>query len=374
LAVLGALLAGCGGGDSGGGQPDRPQARSPAAGAAAGQADADGAAQPARALPAAARPLLDDDLRAAAEGAGASAAVGLISVDGKTAWSATAGAARDQDAVFAVASVTKTFVAVLTLRLAEQGRLRLDDEVGRWLGDAVGEDVRPVTIRQLLGHTSDLTDEIPTRRLRAALRDPRHRWTERELLRAMARAPEPQGAFTYANANYILLGAILRRASGLGTEALLRREIVAPLGLRRTSFRPRPALAAAMPGGRVPTYAWGELFTDGGMVSTAPDLARLLHALVVERRMLQPESLRQMLAPGPDGRYGLGIINVSPTSTCELYGHGGFWPGGGSVAVADPRSGVATVVLLRDATGDDAASGAKLLLNSLRNQGVVTCR
>jgi D-alanyl-D-alanine carboxypeptidase len=231
-----------------------------------------------------------------------------------------------------------------------------------------------VTIRQLLGHTSDITDRL-TPGVEAALRDPGHRWTEHELLAPMRRAEAPQGAHLYANSNYILLGAILRRASGLGTEALLRREITAPLDLRRTSFRRRAELADAIAGrsGRLPSYAWGELFTDGGMVSTAPDLARFLHALVVEPRLLRPEGLRRMLAPGPDGRYGLGITKVSYTSDCDFHGHIGSLPDWSSAAAVDAGSGVAIVMLLRGATAEDVADGSLLLLNTLRNQGVLTC-
>ncbi len=374
LAALCAALAGCGGGgDDGAPEREREAARSPAAGAAPPEgAPAPAPAAP-RPLPAAARPLLRDDLRSTAEDAGATAGVGLVSVGGRTAWSEAVGAARGADAVFPVASITKPFVAVLALRLADQGRLRLDDEVGRWLGDDVHESLRPATIRQLLGHTSDIKDRL-TPRLEAALRDPGHRWTERELLEPMRRADDPQGAHVYANANYLLLGAILRRASRLGTDALLGREITAPLGLRRTSFRRRPELADAIPGGRrLPSYAWGELFTDGGMVSTAPELARFLHALVVERRLLRPLTLREMLAPGPDGRYGLGVTEVSTMSDCFIYGHIGTLPGWSSSAAVDARSGVAIVVLLRGATGDDVADGSLLLLNTLRNQGVLTC-
>ncbi len=126
-----------------------------------------------------------------------------------------------------------------------------------------------MTIRQLLGHTSDIEGHVPPR-LEAALRDPGHRWTEGELLEPMRRAAEPQGAHQYADSNSILLGAILRRAGGLGAEALLRREITAPLGRSRTSFRVRAALADELAGrGRLAGSAWGELFTDTAATGSA---------------------------------------------------------------------------------------------------------
>ncbi len=80
-----------------------------------------------------------------------------------------------------------------------------------------------------------------------------------------------------------------------------------------------------------------------------------------------------MLAPGPDGRYGLGIMQLAPTTTCPLYGHIGAMPDWSSVATVTPRSGTSIVVLLRGATGEDAASGGMLLLNTLRNQDVLRC-
>jgi hypothetical protein len=110
------------------------------------------------------------------------------------------------------------------------------------------------------------------------------------------------------------------------------------------------------------------------MVSTAPELARFLHALVAQPgRLLRPASLRQMLAPGPDGRYGLGIAEVSPGSGCDVHGHIGDVPGWSSAAAVDTRSGVAIVVLLRGATADDVANGSLLLLNTLRNQRALAC-
>jgi D-alanyl-D-alanine carboxypeptidase len=270
--------------------------------------------------------------------------------------------------------LTKPFIAVLTLRLAEERRLSLTDTVGRWLGPAVTRSVRSTTIRQLLGHTSDVADYILDPDVQAALRDPRHPWTEKELLRAMRSAGFRGGTFNYSNSNYVLLGAILRRATGGSVDALLDKEILSRLRVRRTSLRRRGGLARDVAGGgRLGTGVWGELFTDGGMVSSARDVARFLDALLVQRRLLEPQTLRRMLTPGPDGRYELGLEQSFLGGSCEFWGHGGFWDGWATAGATELTSGSTIVVLLRDAGPGDAYTTASLLAGALGRHGAVPC-
>src|SRR4051794_6168178 len=168
-------------------------------------------ARPARTTPAApVRRGLDRALRHGARSAGATAAQAAVAVRGKGVWSGTSGAARSGDDVFSLASVTKPFIATLALRRVEQGRLALDDTVRDRLGSAVPPDVGRVTVRELLSHTSGLSDYFADPSVRRAIPDPRHRWTEPELLHAIRPGSRP-GAYRYSNSDYILLGAILRR-------------------------------------------------------------------------------------------------------------------------------------------------------------------
>jgi|SRR5215210_3514865 len=317
------------------------------------------------------RPL-DRALRRGARRVGASAAGAAVVVRGRLVWAGAAGEAGRPDAVFSLASVTKPFIATLTLRRVEQGRLSLHDTVARWLGDAVPAEVGRARIRDLLGHTSGLADYFDDPAVQAADSDPRHRWTEPELLRAIHREAPP-GSFAYRNSNYILLGAILRRVGGRRTGAQLRDEILRPLGLRHTSLDRDPALARRFAGGgRQDNDLWGELFSDGGMAGTAPDVARFFDALLVGERLLRPGSLRRMTAPGPNGTYGLGLGSAG-LGRCRLWGHTGFYPGWTSEALTERRSGVTAVVLLHGAQRGDADAVLGRLGARLRRRGVLPC-
>src|SRR3954471_17976797 len=145
--------AGCGGhGDSG--QARRTPTPTPTATAAA-SGDTVAVAPLRRAL--------DRALRRGARAASASAAQAAVAVRGRGVWSGTAGAPRGPDAVFSLASITKAFIATLTLRRVQQGRLSLGDTAGHWLGDGVPGDVGAATIGELLGHTSGLTEYLADR-------------------------------------------------------------------------------------------------------------------------------------------------------------------------------------------------------------------
>lgn len=135
------------------------------------------------------------------------------------------------DTIFDAASLTKV-VATLpcVLALAEEGRLRFDDPVVRHLPEfAGGPDIR---LRHLLAHTSGLPAGVP--------REPAWSGYDEGVRRALACLPEmpPDTRFRYSDVNFILLGEIVRRASGRPLDAYARQRIFAPLGLDSTGFNP----------------------------------------------------------------------------------------------------------------------------------------
>src|SRR4051812_15647116 len=295
--------------------------------------------------------------------AGAAQAAGAIAVRGRVVWAGGDGGRANERTAFSLASLSKPYVAALTLRLADEGRLTLGDRVARWLGGAVPPAAGAVTIKELLGHTSGLPDYLDDPAIERASEQPRHRWTEAELLAAV-RPPENRGRFAYSNTNYVLLGAIARRAGGAGTGALLRDEVLAPLHLADTSLERTARLARRVAGGhRLPDDVWNPLFTDGGVVATAPDVARFFDALLVDRRLLRPTTLAAMLAPGPDGSYGLGIYRDT-FGGATAFGHDGYYGGWSTEAASFRRSGVTGVVLLRDADAEDADAVLGALLRA----------
>jgi D-alanyl-D-alanine carboxypeptidase len=249
-----------------------------------------------------------------------------------------------RDLRFRTGSITKTFVAALVLDLVEDGKLGLDDPVARWLPGRVPRG-NEITVRQLLRHTSGLSDYVDDPRiLRAADR----RWRPEELVAvATARAPAgaPRQRFAYASTNYVLLGLVAERAGGAPLAHLLARRLFSPLGLRSTAYLPGPVRGQSVHGHRAPSHqgvvtgkpveagtaAWWA-GAAGAVVSSAPDVERFLAALL-GGRVLGPRLLREMetLVPAGRNRYGLGIA-VFPTPCGPAWGHTGNVQG--TVAVA----------------------------------------
>lgn len=242
-----------------------------------------------------------------------------------------------------IGSVTKTFIATTVLQLVDEGRLGLDDPVGRWLPDAVPGDVgQQTTVRMLLNHTSGIgnyTDAMldsyaAIGRMQTAT------YTPAELVEiglAMPPTGAPGEAFNYSNTNYVLAGLLIEAVTGKGAVAEVQRRILRPLKLNDTYF------PGTDPGIRGPhggayfasfgirdlsefnmTWAW----TAGEMIATTEDLNTFFRALL-GGRLLSAAALDEMLTtvpmvPGmPEAAgYGLGIYST-PSPCGQFWGHDG---------------------------------------------------
>ena len=282
--------------------------------------------------------LLDDVVAAGAPGV-----LVVAREDGKIRSQARGFADRDRsirmraDLRFRIGSITKTFVAALVLRLVEDGVLRLDDTVERWLPGLVPGG-RAITVRDLLSHTAGLFDYVEDYRV---LRDHDRRWQPRELVSlAVAHPPErspPGRSFAYSSTNYLVLGLIAEEAGGAPLGRQLRERLFETLGLRRTRFVPGEIRGVHVHGHRPPSHqgvvtgppvdtsaepAWWT-WAAGAIVSTADDLQRFFAGLL-RGRVLSPQLLREMETLVPAGRlqYGLGIATF-PTPCGRAWGHTG---------------------------------------------------
>src|SRR5580693_3607594 len=161
--------------------------------------------------------------------------VAAVVRDGRRAWcgarSMLEGHEPGGDTQYRIGSLTKTFIAVLVMRLRDEGRLDLADSLGKYLdaGPAAG-----ATIVQLLSHTAGLASATPGP------------WWERSpgelrpgLTDILGPALHPAGRlFHYSNPGYGLLGALVGQLRGQGWHEALRQEILDPLGMARTTMSP----------------------------------------------------------------------------------------------------------------------------------------
>ncbi|GAA2427715.1 serine hydrolase domain-containing protein [Streptomyces glaucus] len=316
-------------------------------------------------LPSTRRALLHRIAVAQAEGRAPSLVAAVVR-DGRTVWqgarTSVDGHGPDENVQYRIGSITKTFTAVLVLRLRDEGVLDLGDPLEKHLpGTGVGE----ATIAELLAHTGGLAAESPApwwERTPGALRP--------ELADVLGKQPRlhPVGRrFHYSNPGYALLGALVERLRGAPWEDVLRREVLEPLGLDRTSPRPQAPHAggwAVHPWADVllpePAEDLGRMASAGQLWSTTGDLARFAVFLTHgDDRVLGVETVREMRAPAApveatdvaDGvSYGLGL-QIQHRDGRLLVGHSGSLPGflaGLTISVADD---VAAVVLANCTSG-----------------------
>jgi D-alanyl-D-alanine carboxypeptidase len=136
---------------------------------------------------------------------------------------------------FAIASNTKTFIAVLMLKLQEMNVLSLDDSLYKWIPNYQYVD-STITIRQLLNHTSGVFNYTTYPGFSNAMSDTGRFWTPEEILTTFMNQQyfNPGAGFQYSNTNYILAGMIIKAATGNSVSYNLRQLILNPLNLNNT--------------------------------------------------------------------------------------------------------------------------------------------
>ncbi|MFH8802835.1 serine hydrolase domain-containing protein [Streptomyces sp. NPDC017936] len=316
-------------------------------------------------LPGTRRALLHRIAVAQAEGRAPSLVAAVVR-DGRAVWhgarTSVDGHGPDRNVQYRIGSITKTFTAVLVMRLRDEGALDLGDPLEKHLPcTGTGE----ATIAQLLAHTGGLAAESPGpwwERTPGALRP--------ELADVLGDQPflHPAGRrFHYSNPGYSLLGALVEQLRGVPWDEALRREVLEPLGLDRTTTRPQHPHAggwAVHPWADVmlpePTEDFGRMAAAGQLWSTAGDLARFAAFLAHgDDRVLSAETLREMRTPAApaeetdlrDGSaYGLGL-RVEARSGRLLVGHSGSVPGFLASLTLSVDDDVAAVVLSNCTSG-----------------------
>lgn len=297
--------------------------------------------------------------------------------DGRTAFQAAygqanveAGTANTPRTAFQIGSVSKQFTAFAVHILAAEGKLSLQDDVRKHVPEMHAFD-RPVTVDQLLHHTSGLRDEwivlLQGRRPEDAV-------TQRDTLRALFAQRElnfePGSRFVYSNSNYTLLALVVERASGQSFPAFMKTRVFEPLGMADTwvqddwrTLRPPTAQGyGSGPNGLerrlFPLSAYGA----GNIYSSAADMARWT-AHLIEPRVGSPaliaEMQRTVRGPHALSRYGSGLEVADYRGAVSL-SHGGVAPGAASYMMVVPAARFGVTVLCNTETNDTSRIAARI--------------
>jgi D-alanyl-D-alanine carboxypeptidase len=316
--------------------------------------------------------------------------VGAVVRDGRLVWcgsrSMIEGHAPDADTQYRIGSITKSFVAVLVMRLRDEGLLDLNDPLARHLPetaagsagtglDAAGlRAAGRLTVGQLLSHTSGIASETPAP------------WWERtpgdlrpELADLLGADPvkHPAGRrYHYSNPGFALLGALVEQLRGAPWGEALRAEVLEPLGMGRTTLLPQAPAA-----GGFAVHPWadvmrpeavqdtGRMAPAGQLWSTAADLACWAAFLTAGREgVLNAATLEEMRRPAappdptdPDGGYGLGL-QLSRRGGRQLAGHTGSMPGFLATVWVSPEDSLGAIALTNATSGPQLGAIAADLL------------
>lgn len=258
------------------------------------------------------------------------------------------------DLPYPIASNSKQFLGALLLMLENDGKLSLDDKVGKWMPDVSG--AKDITLRQLLAHTAGLQDYWPQDFAFAAMEQPVEpqgivaRWGMKPL-------DYPPGTrWQYSNTGYVVAGMIAEKAGGAPLWQQFEQRLFKPLGIRAVPIDAavgprypqgygRVALGPVRP---VTPPAQGWLWAAGEMAVTAADLAKWNIARL-NRSLLPKEDWEEMerpvrLADGSSTGYGLGV-SIRETAGRKIVDHGGAAVGFLSQSAVWVNDGISVVVL-----------------------------
>lgn len=323
--------------------------------------------------PAAIRPqALRGALRSARAEAGAPAAQAAIAICGQVAWARgdgviALGSGRrvSNPTRFVIASTTKMVTATMIMQQVQAGRLSLDAPLAQFYPRL--PNATKITVRMLLRNRSGLENYESVPAIETLLDESRHRWTRAEILKHITKTLFPPNArHLYTNTNWIVLGGILERVTGMPIETYFQQNIAARAGMRFSTWTRTGALVRALAhnyseqdgalvsdwvnGFGPATNVLGSVFTDGGLVSTASDLARFGNAWL-QARLVSPATVALMTDVSGNQNYGLGTLRKRFDGR-TWFGHDGSYGGYESENWTDPMRHATVAVT---ATGDGVA-------------------
>ncbi len=270
------------------------------------------------------------------------------------------------DHIFRVASHSKMFTATAVVKLAQEGKLDLDDPAGKflsWLKKHKDSRVKNVTLRQLLSHSAGIIRDGATNNFWQLLEPfPGKAELKRRIL-AASLVYDANVTMKYSNFGYCMLGMVIEAATGMSFHEFVKKEIISPLKLEDTGPEYTPEILPRCVTGYAPpdagsmraaapqlnTYA---MAPATGVYSTTKDILSFLAAHRMGSRILLEDALKREMqrkhweVPLFSGKkhYGLGFM-VNELSGRRIIGHSGGFPGQRTRSFFDPQSGIAVSVL-----------------------------
>jgi CubicO group peptidase (beta-lactamase class C family) len=269
---------------------------------------------------------------------------------------------------YSIGSISKQFTATAILLLQEEGKLSLDDAVGKYVPNLTRGD--EVTIRQILSHTSGYQDYWPEDYVMTTMNHPE---TAQQIIDTWAKKPldfEPGTQWQYSNTNFVIAGRIVEQVTGRPYMEFLTAHIFRPLGMQSVwnsdevkltepdaASYYRFALGPLRP---APKEGRGWMFAAGELAMTAHDLALWDESLIAQT-VLKPASYKQMftevkLKDGKGTHYGLGVDVVDRDGHRSIE-HSGEVSGFVADNIVMVDDGVAVAVL----TNQDAVGAASMI-------------
>jgi CubicO group peptidase (beta-lactamase class C family) len=275
------------------------------------------------------------------------------------------GIAIDPSTVFYVASTSKQFTALSIALLAEQGKIRLDDPVRKWVPELPAYADR-ITIDHLVHHTSGIRDYLGLWQLSG--RSAADEITDEAGLDLIARQRaadfEPGAQWSYSNSGYFLLSVIVKRASGLSLRQFAEQNVFRPLGMGQTHFHDDNTMIVPhraegyQPDGKGGFQIVRTSFAavgDGGLLTTVEDLfkydANFYHNRLggLGAQLIEQVTTPGRLANGDPLTYAFGLM-IGTHRGLKVVEHGGSFIGFRAQLVRFPTEKFSVAVLCNDYT------------------------
>lgn len=275
--------------------------------------------------------------------------------------------------VYEIGSLTKQFTSAAIMKLVEQGKVKLDDDLSKFVPQFPLRG-KKVSIRQLLSHTSGIHNYTASAAWPKTWNDALSPDSIVKFVAADTLDFAPGTAYRYSNTGYVLLGMVIEKATGQKYANYLDAQFFKPLGLRQTSYCPskttNPSFALGYSKGasgteRAQFLDLSHPFAAGALCSTVGDLAKWQRALdagqVVSSASYALMTTADTLNSGRRINYGFGLVPGTFNSH-KIISHTGGIPGFATATTYVPDDKLSIVVY----TNYDGESPQSLVLNLLR--------